>query len=122
MDSSAKKLRKIIKKLLTRGLPTGLSVSYLSSDFIRIEKYTDGSEKHTEFVFTIRVQSISGAEYWWPIEYVSANGETLRSEVCVTGRTLINLQKQTALVDVAETWAGTLEAQLVTKTIGNALL
>ncbi|MGK5085902.1 hypothetical protein WDW37_21650 [Bdellovibrionota bacterium FG-1] len=122
MEIGSKKLRKIIKQLLARGLPSGLMVSHLGPALVRIEKYTDGSEKQTEFAFTIRVEKSEGAECWWPIEYLGSNGEQIRSEVCVNGRTLTNLQKQTALVELADTWARTLEAQLVTQTVGNALL
>lgn len=122
MGMGAAKLKHIIKHLQKTNLPRELVITSMPSDLLKIEKRTHGSEFRTEFSFVVRIERSKKTSTWWPIQYSSASGDDITSETHVNGRTLVNLQKQAALVDLAETWARTLEAQVVTKTVGNALL
>jgi hypothetical protein len=122
MKNGAVNLRKAIKRLQALSTSPLLLVTQFGSDLIRIEKRSGESGNRTEFSFTIRVEGPLGHETWWPIEYSGTNGEIIKAETQVNGRTLVNLSCQNDLIEVAETWARTLEAQHVTQTVGNALL
>ena len=122
MEKGAAKLKQVIKQLLRKQMPSELTVTKSGSSLLKIEKHLSGSESRTDFSFLVRIENHNDCEIWWPIEYNSASGEHLQAEVDVKGRKLVNLQKQQALLEVAETWAKSLESQIVAKKIGNALL
>ncbi|RYZ72844.1 MAG: hypothetical protein EOP09_02635 [Proteobacteria bacterium] len=121
MANGAIKLRRIIKQLQSRTMPTDLALVQVERDLIRIEKRTKESESRTEFAFLLRITNVGSSESWWPIEYRSAT-EVVSCESVINGKVMVNLVKQDGLVELAETWAKTLEAQQVTSTVGNALL
>ena len=122
MTSGAANLRKIIKRLQKQTIPSFLSIIADGPSLLQIEKRTGESGFRTEFGFTIRIETVAGREVWWPIQYIGSNGEIIKSETELNGRTLVNLQRQNELVTLAETWARTLDAQHVASAVGNALL
>lgn len=121
MEKGAAEFQKIITQLQLRGLPSGLIVQQKSADQLWVEKRSTGSENRTEFSFFMRVERTSGRETWWPVEYRSA-AEVISCETFVNGKVMVNLVKQDALIELAETWAKTLQAQQTAKAVGNALL
>lgn len=119
--TGAMKLQKIIKTLQSKGALQGLIVSNQNDSIIWIEKRTCESDSRTEFAFQFRVEKLNNKEVWWPINYKSANGEAISCETNLNGKTLVNFVKQDALIELAESWAKTLEAELVARTVDNAL-
>jgi hypothetical protein len=122
MNQGALQLKRVINKLQSKAAALSLTISYPEIDIVRIEKRTGTSGVRTEFVFVVRVERLEGKEVWWPVEYTGVHGEVIRSEKEFRGRTLVNLQRQGELVNLAESWARSLDAQNVTQTVGNALL
>lgn len=120
--AGADKLRKVIQQLEARGSLRSIAINTVEESLIEIEKRTNGSESRTEFSFLIRIETQNNHETWWPVQYRSASGELISCETTVNGKTMVNLSKQDSLVDLAETWAKTLEAQDITSRVGNALL
>ncbi len=119
--NGAAKLQKIIKGLQDRGALGGIALRGSTDNVFWIEKRTGESEIRTEFSFQIRIDRVAGKESWWPISYSSASGETISCETISNGKLLTNFVKQDALIDLAESWAKSLEAELVTKTVDNVL-
>lgn len=119
--SGAVKLQKIIKSLQDRGAMKGIAIRGPAENVLWIEKRTGESESRTEFTLQIRIDRVAGKDTWWPISYSSASGEAISCETVSNGKTLTNFVKQDALIDLAESWAKTLEAELVAKTVENAL-
>jgi hypothetical protein len=120
--AGANKLRKVIQQLEAHGALRSIVISKLDESLIEIEKRSSGSEVRTDFAFLIRLEKQNGREAWWPVQYRSSSGELISCETTVNGKTMVNLAKQDSLVDLAETWAKTLEAQVVTAKVGSALL
>jgi hypothetical protein len=118
----ASKLHKIIQRLRDRAELYSIAVMPVSDSLIEVQKLTGRSENLTEFAFLIRVQTVNGRETWWPIQYRGADGHTISCETTVNGKTLVNMAKQDSLVELAETWAKTLEAQDVAAKIDTALM
>lgn len=121
MESGASRLRRTIMQLQSRTIPGDLVVTQIAPDRLRIEKRTTGSENRTEFAFILRVEGVGFHEQWWPIEYKSAT-EVISCESVVNGRVLVNLVKQRSLIELAETWARTIEAQQTARSVGSALM
>lgn len=119
--NGAAKLQKIIKGLQDRGAMKGIALRGPTDSVLWIEKRTGESENRTEFSFQIRIDRVAGKDTWWPISYSSASGETISCETVSNGKTLTNFVKQDTLIELAESWAKTLEAELVTKTVDNVL-
>jgi len=120
MANGAVKLRNIIKQLQTRTMPSDLFVSQPEQNLVRIEKRTKASDSRTEFAFLLRTERRDKSETWWPVEY-STPTEVVSCETVINGRVLVNLVKQESLIELAETWARTLEAQQITKSMVTAL-
>lgn len=120
--TGADKLRKVIQRLETHMELRSIVIKRIEPSLIEIEKRTSGSESQTEFSFLIRIERQNSRETWWPVIYRSASGELISCETKVNGKTMVNLSKQDGLVELAETWAKTLEAQEVTSKVDNALL
>ncbi|MBS1963095.1 MAG: hypothetical protein JST04_12845 [Bdellovibrionales bacterium] len=119
--SGAVKLQKIIKALQANGVTKNIVLRGPTDNILWIEKRTRESESRTEFAFQIRIERVAGKDIWWPISYNSVSGEAISCETVANGRTLTNFVKQDVLIELAESWAKTLEAELVAKTVGNAL-
>lgn len=119
--NGAAKLQKIIKGLQDRGALKGIALRGPTDNVLWIEKRTGESESRTEFTFQIRIDRVAGKDVWWPISYNSASGEAVSCETISNGKTLTNFVKQDALIELAESWAKTLEAELVAKTVDNVL-
>jgi len=117
----AVKLQKIIKTLQSKGALTGLIVSSPDDSMVWVERRTSESESRAEFSFQFRVEKLNNKEVWWPVNYKGANGESISCETVHNGKTLVNFVKQDALIELAESWAKTLEAELVAKTVDNVL-
>jgi len=120
--TGADNLRKVIQQLEARGALRSIAIRPMDKSLIEIEKRTNGSDSRTEFSFLIRIETQNNHETWWPVQYRSASGELISCETTVNGKTMVNLSKQDSLVDLAETWAKTLEAQEITSRVNNALL
>jgi hypothetical protein len=111
----------VIKQLERTGVPSDILVSPEAPDLLRISKRSRESENRTEFSFLLRIESIAGMESWWPVEYRSAK-EVVSCEKTMNGKVMVNMVRQQSLIELAETWAKSLEAQHVARTVGNALL
>lgn len=117
MDEGAKKLQQVISKLQKRksdnssGLPYGIRIDVLNKDLIQISRLRSGSATDVEFHFVIRVAKHGPKKTWWPIEYKGSDQQVIVCESSLNGRTVVNLQKQASLVELANTWAGSLIAQ-----------
>lgn len=120
-SSGAMKLQKIIKTLQSKGALRGLTISNPSDSIVWVEKRTGSSESRPEFAFKLRVEKLNNKEVWWPINYTNPNGETISCETNHNGKTLVNFAKQDSLIELAESWAKALEAELVANTVDNAL-
>lgn len=116
------RLKKIIQQLNTRGGLHTVVINTINDSLIEIEKRTSGSDLQPEFTFVVRVERRNDRETWWPIQYRSSSDELISCETTFNGKAMVNLVKQQSLIDLAETWARTLEAQHVAKSVGNALL
>lgn len=120
-SNGAVKLQKIIKGLQDRDALNGVALRGVADNQLWIEKRSPGPDVRTEFSFQIRVDRIGGKETWWPVSYCSASGDVINCETVSNGKTLTNVSKQDVLIELAESWAKTLEAELVAKTIDNVL-
>ena len=120
-SSGAIKLQKVIKSLQEQGAFDGVIISKPSDDLVWIEKQTNESDPRTEFGFQFRIESRKNKEFWWPVNYKASSGEAISCETVINGKTLVNFAKQDVLLELAESWAKTLEAELVAKTVDNAL-
>lgn len=117
----ANKLKNAIKRLEgTNKIPTFRIVPQ-GKDLLRIEKLSQSSADEYEFAFLVRIDRSNGNESWWPIEYRSLEGEILACERNLNGKTLVNVSKQNQLIDLAETWASSLEAQSVVRSVDGLL-
>lgn len=128
MNEGAKKLQQVISRLQRRKsdntseLPHGLRINAQGKDLIRIDRLRSGSTTEIEFCFVIRVTKHGTKEVWWPIEYKGRDQEIIKCESSLNGRTIVNLQKQASLVELANTWAGSLVAQESSSRINDATL
>lgn len=128
MDEGAVKLQKVLGKMVKRlegereSLPNGVIVSRQAENLLRISSPNKHGDQRSEFSFLIRVTKTGPKEIWWPVEYVGPDQTVLRCETTINGRRQVNIHKQASLVELANTWAGTLEAQSVAKSVNNALL
>ena len=121
MEKGAEKLRRVIKHLEGRASNTDVLVNSEGPQFLRVGKRTKQSDNQTEFSFLVRVEKSGQQETWWPIEYRSAS-EVVSCETTVNTKVMVNMARQESLIELAETWAKTLEAQQIAKSVGNALL
>ena len=119
MENGAIKLQKVIRKLQNKGLPPDLSIYIDGSGLVKIEKRSASSS--VEFSFLFRTEKMKAFEIWWPINYNSSQ-EDISCENIINGKTFVNLSKQTKLIELTNTWAKSLEAQFIVKTVNRALL
>lgn len=117
----ASKLQRIIKALQAKRALKCIDLVEESSSFFCIKKRNDRSEQRTEFQFRFRVEIQGAKEVWWPVSYSNIHGESVSCEMQFNGKTLTNIAKQDYLVELAESWARSLEAEHVVNTVGNAL-
>ncbi len=120
-EAGAMRFKKTIQRIQQTGDTRTVQITLQTSDLLRVEKRTIGPEIRIEFSFLVRIEHTCGRELWWPIEYSSISGETIACEKLINGKTMVNLARQDQLIDIAETWAKTLEAQKITKEVSNAL-
>ena len=119
--TGASKLQKIIKVLQAKGSLKFIACGDESESVVWIEKRTSESDNRTEFKFRFRKEAHGLKETWWPISYNNIHGETISCETQLNGKVLTNLLKQDSLIELAESWAKSLEAELVVNTVENAL-
>ena len=65
------------------------------------------------FELTVRVCS---AGEWWPVALVDSQGTQI-AEITRNGRKLVNIQVQNALIEMANNWGKSIDAQRVIKEI-----
>ena len=121
------KFQKLMKKLTGQASSSGelsgaISLKMESDDTVRVTKQSLATTDGFEFSMLVRIKAVGSKTEWLPIEFIGRDGEEIKCETVINGKTLVNMTKQEALYELAETWAKSLEAQNVVNTVENALL
>ncbi len=127
INEGAFKLQKVIEKIISfnngaKLQTVGVKFDWQSPELIEIASISSNSNNDYDFSFVIRVSTYGKKEIWWPILYKGPNNEIINCESDFNGKKLVSLKKQSSLVELANTWAGTIEAKVVSSNVKNALI
>lgn len=121
MKLGAFKLQRIIGSLQLKNALRLIDIGNEGESIFWIEKRTGTSDNPVAFHFRFRKEISNGKEIWWPVSYYNGQGEKISCERFFNGKVLTNLAKQDELISISESWARSLEAEHVVRTVDNAL-